>query len=196
LLSGTRQCIPPDGYVFISAVRNMGTDGLMPGRSVRPTDRENLDQTDPNWHTETSPDAKAYLYDSRNRREFEISPGQPKDGRGSIEIIYAKSPDDAKLEVVDDDNMKVPGKITIDDIYEPALVNYVLHRACSKDPASPEDIGKSASYLEMFIQMITGNADQKELELLVRHQPKESGSTTRQTAIYSWNSWMYSFLMW
>ena len=83
-----------------------------------------------------------------------------------FEIVYAAVPD----EIMD---TKVDGAFTdtikIDDVYEPALVNYMLHRACGKDPATAEDVQKSMGYLANFTTLITGNADQKELELVVRH---------------------------
>ena len=165
---GTKQEIPTDGFVFIGANRNMGNDGDTPGRAITPTDRENLDQTNPNWNMDPGVDigdfrgVVNFVYDIRNRKTYYVYPYVPAD-TWQIEVVYAKPPDPATP----------GGSITVDDVYEPALVNYMLHRASSKDPASAEDAQKSMAYLANFTTLITGNADQKELELVVRHSPAE-----------------------
>ena len=225
LRPGTRQIIPDGGYVFISAIRNLErmtdvdehgdpvdmTSRLIPKRAATPTDQENLDQADKNWHieikvtdgnleitaTEVSPGNTMYkaensvenfVYDIRNRSVFynypyimEFNPGTLNDEEDPyiphcyLEIIYATVPEDANLDIKDADGMiTTPDSgLRIDDVYEPALVNYMLHRACGKDPASAEDVQKSTGYLANFTTLITGNADQKELELVVRHSPAE-----------------------
>ena len=80
LRTGTRQTIPTGGYVFISAIRNLERMGdgaeatLVPKRAATPTDQENLDQTDPNWHLNpgfTDPNVIInFVYDIRNRSVF------------------------------------------------------------------------------------------------------------------------------
>ena len=191
---GTRQVIPDKGYVFISAIRNLermtDDDGtrLVPKRAATPTDQENLDQADPEWHTDININVEGdentvivnviqnFVYDIRNRIVFYNYPyvlqaqdadadeGLPYIPHCYLEIIYATVPDDIAA---------IGDNITVDDVYEPALVNYMLHRACGKDPASVEDVQKSMGYLTNFTTLITGNADQKELELVVRHSPAE-----------------------
>ena len=184
---GTRQTIPDGGYVFISAIRNLERMGdgaeatLIPKRAATPTDQENLDQADPEWHARiviSAEDGETiinviqnFVYDIRNRAVFYNYPyvldGDPDADTPVphcyLEIVYATVPDE----------IEEGGDITIDDVYEPALVNYMLHRACGKDPATTEDVQKSMGYLSNFTTLITGNADQKELELVVRHSPAE-----------------------
>ena len=208
LRPGTRQIIPGDnGFVFLSGIRNMAamevsTDvyRLVSKRACTPTDQENLDQGDPNWHAQIEFDEDGnvtnlsveidttnhntaiinYVFDNRNRGVFYnypaiIEPGtmipDPDDpsemveaGHCYLEIVYAGTPPDAIL----------AGTLMIDDIYEPALVSYMMHKVYTKAPTTPEDIQKSAGYLTMFTSLITGNADQKELELVVRHSPSEN----------------------
>lgn len=122
LAAGTRQSIPADGFLFLEAYRNMGTDGATPGRSVRIASREILDAFDRDWHSATaSAVTQSYLFNSQDNTAFYVYP--PSDGTNYLEINYAKTPADINLS----------DPITVPDIYENALLDYVLARAFSKD---------------------------------------------------------------
>jgi hypothetical protein len=122
LVAGTRQTIPADGFLFFEAYRNMGTDGLTAGRSVRIASREILDGYDRDWHSSTaSAVTQAYLFNSQDNMAFYVYP--PSTGTNYLEINYAKTPTDIAI----DDAIAVP------NIYENALLDYILGRAFSKD---------------------------------------------------------------
>lgn len=122
LTSGTRQTIPADGFLFFEAYRNMGTDGITPGRSVRIASRETLDAFNRDWHSATAAAVtQAYLFNPKDNTAYYVYP--PSDGTNYLEINYAKSPADIAL----DEAIAVP------DIYENAILDYVLARAFSKD---------------------------------------------------------------
>ncbi len=53
MAAGTKQALPADGVRLVDVVRNLGIDGLTPGRSVRIVEREVLDSQRPDWHAET-----------------------------------------------------------------------------------------------------------------------------------------------
>lgn len=168
LAAGTKQDIPDEGFVLIDVVRNLGTDGSIPGRAITPVDRAALDQTNPNWHA-GPPDATVinFVYDIRNRRTFYVSPPQPDTGRNRVEIVHARSPEE--ITATSDD-------LGVDDIYIPALVAYVLHRAYIKD-ISVEGQGaqRSGAYYEMFMQLLLGKAEEQDADLTIRHETVEAG---------------------
>ena len=154
LIAGTRQMIPADGFKLIDVVRNMGEDGQTPGRAIRMIDRSALDHTNEEWHvvTESQP-VKHFAYDTRDRRGFYVFPG----GFAPllrIEIIYAAAPP----ELTD-----LSRTIGLDDVYQPVLLSYMLHRAYAKDlPVQLRAADRSAMYFQQFILTLTGQKPEDE----------------------------------
>ena len=149
LAAGTKQSLPADGVQLIDVVRNMGTDGNTPGRAVRITMREVLDSQLPNWHTVTaSTDSKHYVYSLLDPKNFYVYPPQPSGNQGYVEIVYASSPTNATLN----------GPITLDDIYQNVLVDYILYRAYSKDAEYAADQNRAAIHQNAYIAALTGKA--------------------------------------
>ena len=117
LVEGTKQTIPDNAYVLIEVVRNLGLNGTTPGRVITPSKRDSLDKVNNQWHVGAGEIVKNYIYDIRNRRTFYVNPPQPAQPR-QVEIVVAEIPSQLA-----NDN----ATIGIDDIYEPALVNFMLH---------------------------------------------------------------------
>lgn len=123
LVSGTHQTIPANGTQLFDVICNMGVSGTAPGRSIRRTDRQSLDDDDLNWHAGTpSAEISQFTYDDRMPKDFFVYP--PATAGTKIKMSYAAIPDaitattddlDVGLEVMD------------------AAVNYVAYRAKSKD---------------------------------------------------------------
>lgn len=123
LVAGTRQNIPSAGHQLLDVVRNMGAGGSTPGRAIRKVPQNQLDATVPNWHSASQVgEILHYVYDPRVPRQFYVYP--PANGSTQIEIKYAASPADVAA---------VGNTITIDDIYQNALIDYIMYRAYSKD---------------------------------------------------------------
>ena len=170
--SGTRQSIPAAGFKLIDIVRNMGTSGVWqaddpyngttPGRAILPIDRTHLDHSTPDWHIvgadEATP-AKSFMYDTRDRRAFYISPSQPASlgNQQLIEIIYSGPP--GEIAAIGD-------VIGLDDVYQPALLSYVLHRAYAKDlPSEMDGDQRAVSYYQQFVMTLMGQKmDDKRLQ--------------------------------
>lgn len=149
LAAGTKQSLPSDGVSLIDIVRNMGTTGTTPGRSVRIVMREILDAQVPDWHSAT-PDAwvKHFVYTPLDPRTFYVYPPQPAVTRGYVESVYSCAPADAVL----------GGAITLDDIYQPVLLDYVLFRAYSKDVEYAADSARVQSYQNSYLATLSGKA--------------------------------------
>lgn len=140
LAEGTRQTLPGEAYRLLSVNRNMGTDGLTPGRAVRIITRELLDAFDRDWPTSEPQDAvENYLYDPAQPTVWEAYP--PQDGEGYVQLTYARTPDE--LTATSD-------LIAVTDIYQTALTDYTLFRAYQKD----NDFGtqpKAGEHLQLFL---------------------------------------------
>lgn len=142
LTAGTKQSIPTDGWMLLEATRNMGLDGNTPGRAVKLADRAILDETNPSWYsTATSTTQTIYMYNVRDRMNFYVYPPSP--GTNKLEIIYSKIPADVTEATV----------ISIADVYSPALLDYILFRAYSKN-AEFVDQQKAPGHLQAFMAVL------------------------------------------
>jgi hypothetical protein len=123
-VAGTKQAIPSaDGIMLIDVIRNMGASGTTPGKSIRKVPREILDAQTPGWHSMTATaEVLHYTFEPRAPKNFYVYP--PSTGSVSVEILYSASPTDVAV---------VSNVLGVDDIYEEALVDYILYRAYSKD---------------------------------------------------------------
>lgn len=148
LAAGTRQELPSDAVQLIDVTRNMGTDGVTPGRAIRQTERETLDATRPTWHSDTpSAVVKHFIFNQLDPKAFYSYPPQPATGQGYVEMVYGAVPVDATAN----------GAITVDDIYETILLDYMLYRAFSKD-SEYADQPKADKHFNVFVAALTGKA--------------------------------------
>ena len=167
LIAGTKQSIPDDAYMLIEATRNLGGDGITAGGVITPSSRASLDQTRRDWHS-AAPNAtvKNFIYDIRNRSTFWVYPPQPDANQRQIELVYAKIPGE----------IAIPGAtLELDDIFEPALLAYILHRAHIKDTAAEgQSLDKAAAYFQWFMALLTGRAEEIDADMTMRHEVMES----------------------
>lgn len=141
LAVGTRQAIPSDGWTLLDVIRNMGTDGTKPGRAVRLVSEELLDNFNPNWHAALpSTIAQNVVFDQQDQTAFYVYP--PNNGKGYVQVNYSPIPPSLASEA---------SVITISDIFEPVLLDYVLYRACSKDAEYAPGLQLAAGYLQTFM---------------------------------------------
>ena len=135
LTADTKQAIPADGVTLIDVVRNMtGTK-----RAPRAVTREILDAQIPGWHSSTpAAEVQHFTFDPQNQKIFYVYP--PNTGTGSLEIVYAASP----VELTDG------ATLAIDDVWMPALVNYVMYRCYSKDAEYAANAQLAAAYYQAF----------------------------------------------
>lgn len=148
LAAGTRQSLPADAVQLIDVPRNMGTDGTTPGRAIRQTQRETLDATLPTWHSATaSAVVKHFIFNPLDPKNFYVYPPQPASGQGSVEEVFGAVPPDATSN----------GAISVDDIYETILLDYMLYRAFSKD-SEYADPPKADKHFNVFVTALTGKS--------------------------------------
>lgn len=146
LAAGTRQYIPTDGWLLLSIYRNMGTNGTTPGRVIRIVSREILDSFNPNWNTVTATaEVRNYMYTDQDQLAFYVYP--PNTGTQYIELNYSVQPVDLTLETQ---------PIPIFDVFQSALLDYILYRACSKDAEYAPGVALSQSYMATFVAAVQG----------------------------------------
>lgn len=161
------------GNFLNDVVRNMGADGLTPGRAIRLASREMMDAMFPDWHTRVGASGKieCFVFDPRTPKVFYVSPAVPSTGPDTwVEVTYLANPvaippggaAGAELYGMNGTN---PSVITIDDKYVDDMVHYICARAYMKDAEfAAEAAGNAASYSSMFlsslnaqVQALTGN---------------------------------------
>ncbi len=114
--AGSRQQLPAEATALVEVVRNVN------GPAVRKVSWYLMDAVSPGWHTETAGATENFLYDPRTPREFYVYP--PAVADAGLVVRYQTSPMEAA---------NLSATISVDDIYEGILVDYVLWRAYSKD---------------------------------------------------------------
>lgn len=116
LVAGTVQELPLGSLQLIRITHNTS------GTAIRLVDQDRLDATSPNWRID--PEVKQvvhYMYADEAPEEFQVYP--PNDGTGSIQASVAMQP----TEVTAMGNAN-----PLNDIYIPALTDYLIYRAYSK----------------------------------------------------------------
>lgn len=129
LAAGTKQSIPAGHLRLIDVPRNGD------GRVVRIIDRGELDRLDPDWHTADAAPTRHYTYDPRDPKHFYVYP--PAVADATVELIGSVAPVDLAA---------LTDPITLDDIYEGPLIDYLLYRLFSKN-GKGADPGKAQAYL-------------------------------------------------
>lgn len=86
--------LPDDAFEILAVPRNMGTDGLQPGRAIVFAQRSYLDAQDPGWHTgRVGTTIENWTQDKDDRLRFYVSPRPPLQGPAvHVEVVYSKVP--------------------------------------------------------------------------------------------------------
>ena len=159
MIPGTKQSLPNDGLRLLRVVRNM-TDASsnVGGRAIRLVSREILDAQQPEWHDPNTTGESAfggvvkhYMYDEQDPLHFYVYPGISNALTGAniphIEIIYSGNPTDVTQTT---DNISIP------DLYQNAILNYVLYMAYMKDAEYAGNAQRASSHYQIFTASVTG----------------------------------------
>lgn len=123
LVAGSKQTIPSGGASLMDVTRNIKADGVTPGRAIRRSDRQLLDDTDPDWHTsKAKSEIRNYTFDDRIPKTFYCYP--PAIAGTKVELVHAVLPADVTTEAA---------SLDIAPEYLEAVANYVAYRCNSKD---------------------------------------------------------------
>lgn len=161
LVAGSKQSIPADGTILLDVIRNMGATGTTPGRSIRRTDRQGIDDMAPYWHKSAATnEVSQFTFDDRMPKDFYVYP--PSRGESHVELSYTKIP--AAITAIG-------GNLEMSLEYMDAVVNYVAYRAKSKD-SEYANAAEAAAYYGAFTDALGVNANSQ-----VATSPNQPGNS-------------------
>jgi len=147
LATGTKQSIPAKGIALINVIRNMGTDGLVPGMAITPTLESVIKSFDLNWSTRDSQETIWNIFPSnQDKTVFYNYP--PSDGTGYIQIEFSQVP---VTVVWDEDGDWENILVEVKEQYVNALFPGILARAYDKDTDFPGNAERAAGYDAEFM---------------------------------------------
>lgn len=142
--TGTKQMIA--GRRLMGITRNMGSDGLTPGRSIRLVERGIKDDFNPDWHTDTATlVVKEYIYDARLPQDFYVWPPVDTAADVYIETIESVTPADVAAE---------SDVISINDIYAPPLIEWIVYRFFARDAEEVPEMQRAAMHFNNFFSLL------------------------------------------
>lgn len=162
LVPGSKQSIPmadgtdpagvstPKGIRFLRAVRNMGANGLTPGRAIRECSRVALDNELPDWHSANASEiVQHYIFDNIAPKVFYVYPSIPTPSNTYIEVVYSGLP---VTVLTNGDGSPTTGTdvLTLSDQYVNALLDFVLMRCYAKDASYAGNMQRAMAHLEAF----------------------------------------------
>ena len=131
----------------LDVVRNVADSSE--GKSIELVPRDVLDTQLPGWRKETgSIDIEHWVFDIRLPKEFEVYP--PAADGAAVDVLCSVMPEQHALTSQQlSGSTAITDTNSLDDIYMPAIVCWMLHRAYSKDDETGE-AGKANQYLAEF----------------------------------------------
>lgn len=182
---GSTPSAPVIGTQVLDVIRNMGADGMTPGRTVRLIPGKVQDAQDRDWHTSVGIAAKTYVYDPATPRYFWIYPGAHPTTPEWLDVAYTAQPlqipntgaEGAELYAETGASTQA---ISIADEHLDDLTNYVVARMLYK-PSEWSDAQKGDAFAAMF----TGSLNAKVAALTghnpnIRHLPMASGAVGKK----------------
>ena len=157
LVAGSKQKIPEAGIRLLDVIRNMGIDGSTPGDAVTFCERNHLDTQRRGWHYQ-NPAATVlhFVYDDREPTTFYTFPPQPGSGQGWVDLVFSKSPPLCTIKDVinkDGTSGSANSVISLDDIYEPPLKDFVVYRSYCKNQTYVRD-GTADAWWTKFLSSL------------------------------------------
>jgi hypothetical protein len=134
---GAKQTLPADGVCLLDVLGN--TDGA----GVRVVSRELLNSQVPNWQMgKQSKVIRHVMFDQAMQTVFYVYP--PAAPGSSLDIVYASLPTN--------------GSLTLDQVWLPTVINYVMYRAYAKDAEFAGNAALATAYYQAFIATLNGKS--------------------------------------
>lgn len=151
LQAGAKQTLPEDCVEFKFGTRNMGTDGLIPGMSIVPVTRAEMDAAEADWYNAEADEEVIHTIASAEDDAFYVYPPQPATPT-QIEVQMVALPDDVAA---------TTDTISVHDKYRFALANFCAHYLLDQDSEHDKSGQRAQTYLQKFMGLIgvTGGDD-------------------------------------
>ena len=164
---GSTPSVPILGTQLLDVIRNMGADGVTPGKAVRIIPRDIKDSQTPLWHQDPNASGvvSMFMFDPQTPRYFYVSPPVPASPVVWAEIAYTAQPIAIpNTAVAGSEAYKWDGNstvvISVADEFTEDLVSYCVARANSK-PVIWADQNKAVAFMNLF----TGSLKAKDTAL-------------------------------
>lgn len=142
LASGTVQSLPTSALQLLRISHNKVSSS-----SIRFIDQDRLDAADPYWRVSSADtrtvDVQHYMYDPIAPKEFHVYPANT--GTGQLEATVAETPSNIT-------NMQTI--FPLEDVYGPAIVDYLLYRAYSKHSKFAGNEQRAANAYNRYLQQL------------------------------------------
>lgn len=147
LVPGTRQQISGTNDLrVLTVIRNMGAAGTAPGMGIQYFDRSDMDAFNPNWHADTaSTVVTGYTFDQETPKEYYVTP--PVHATTPVYVMLVKSVSPGTITATTD-------TVAVDDIYVPAIIEWVCYRAFSRDSEETPNWAKAARCFSSFFNLL------------------------------------------
>jgi len=153
LVEGTRQTLPPKFHQLLEVIANDGPNPAL-HRAVTPIVKEIMDTQFPGWHSAAvmafSPTVVHVCEDKFDARTFYVVPGNT--GTGQILIVGSVLPEPIPLPANPLAIESYTAQVPVADIYQSALLDFVLARAFSKDI----NLAGAAQRAQLHMQLFQG----------------------------------------
>lgn len=144
-------------------MRNMGADGLTPGRAVRLVESATLDAVDPLWHTKQGTAVRELAFDKTLPLVFWVSPAVPAAGQVWVELPWVAEPrrvpdggaQGAEVYLASGASAALLG---IHDQFVEDLLNYVVAMALLKGSKNVQNLPKAQTHVGLFTASINAQA--------------------------------------
>ncbi len=121
LVAGTFQTTPAGTAQLLDVIRNIKAGGA-PGATIRISDRQSIDDVDPDWHSAKAGQTLHYMQDDRSPTTFYVYP--PAVAGATVEALLAVPPP----EVTD-----ASDTLDLRDEFLGPVLNWCLYRCHTKD---------------------------------------------------------------
>lgn len=147
LSAGTKQSLPAGGFMVLDLGMTMGDDGATPGHAMRLVSRQALEGFNPDYPIDAQvEEPKEWWFDVQEPEVFHVSP--PADGNGYVTLVYAKMPTIISSEAT---------AISVNDVYEPAIMAYMMFKASSKKVVYASGDQTAAQHWQDFEAALKGH---------------------------------------
>lgn len=160
---GTGAAADVRGIALRRLVRNMGADGLTPGKAIAgPVDRYTKDVLEPDWHTETAAVVREFVFDREAPLQAYVSPGVT--GTVWAEIQWMVMPPALPAAGAPNAEVYVAGQAQADtllwcpDTFVEDLHNYAVAVALLKGSKNTLNLPKAQQHANWFVQSINAQA--------------------------------------
>lgn len=141
--ASTRQAVPADTIAVLDLVCNMGESGTVPGRHITAVSADRLGASRPSWRRDKATYVRHLVMDDRDPGAFYVWPAPS--AASYVEALLHKHP--AAIAALSQ-------TLPLDNSYQNALVDFVMHMAFSQEAEMPERLTLAAAHYAKYAQTL------------------------------------------